>query len=123
MSLGILDLLTQATECFVLENDQNEIVGYAFVEEDNRRGFVELQDLAVLAQHRGKNGGRILMEAIMKKYRCIKLIARSTNDKLIDFYRKMGFQTEYRIENYYEINEDGLRMVWHSPDSSGSIDQ
>lgn len=115
LSIGIIDLLSSATECFLLEDDKRQVIGYAFVEEDIKRGFVELQDLAVLPEQRRKKGGKRLMETIVDKYPFIKLIARATNEPLVTFYLNLGFKVEYTIENYYEINQDGLRMTWKSP--------
>jgi ribosomal protein S18 acetylase RimI-like enzyme len=120
-SFGIIDLLSTATECFLLEAENHRIIGYAFVQEDQKRKFVELQDIAVLPDHRKKNGGKRLMEAIQKKYPFIKLIARATHESLIAFYRELGFSVEQTIENYYEVNQDGLRMVWRSAGYSNHI--
>jgi len=111
-SSGIIDLLASATECILLEDEHGLVIGYAFVEEDRERGFVELQDLAVLPKYRGEGGGTRLMEAVMGRSPVVKLIARLSNESLLAFYRKLGFKSEYIIENYYEINEDGVRMSW-----------
>lgn len=113
-SFGIMDLLATATECFLLEDEAKQVVGYAFVEEDRKRGFVELQDIAILPEYRGEKDGARLMETIMERYPCIKLIARANNEPLVSFYRKMGFTVEQTIENYYDIDQDGLRMTWGS---------
>ena len=111
-STGIIDLLKTGSECFVLFDDNERVIGYAFVEEDKKRGFVELQDIAVSQEHRRQGGGKRLLHAIMDKYDRIKLIVRAHNTELITFYRNLGFEIESQIENYYEINEDGVRMSW-----------
>jgi len=111
-STGIIDLLKTGSECFVLFDDNERVIGYAFVEEDKKRGFVELQDIAVSPEHRRHGGGKRLLHAIMDKYDRIKLIVRAHNTELITFYRNLGFEIESQIENYYEINEDGVRMSW-----------
>lgn len=118
-SFGIIDLLSTATECLLLQDEREKIIGYAFVEEDQKRGFVELQDIAILPEYRGKKGGKRLLEAIMERYPFIKLIARASNQPLIAFYQKMGFTPETTIENYYDIGQDGLRMAWKSTDFPG----
>jgi len=114
-SPGIIDLLKNASDCFLLLDEEDRVIGYAFVEEDPKRGFVELQDIVVSPDYQRKGGGEALMKTIMAKYPCIKLIARAQNESLINFYRKLDFQVEYLIENYYEISQDGLRMSWRSP--------
>jgi ribosomal protein S18 acetylase RimI-like enzyme len=111
-STGIIDLLKNSSDCFVLFDEQNHVIGYAFVEEDRKRGFVELQDIAVSPKQQGRGGGKILMQSIMEKYGRIKLIVRESNAHLIAFYKNLGFELESVIENYYDINEDGVRMSW-----------
>jgi ribosomal protein S18 acetylase RimI-like enzyme len=114
-SPGIIDLLKNASDCFLLLDEEDRVIGYAFVEEDPKRGFVELQDIVVSPDYQRKGGGEALMKTVMAKYPCIKLIARAQNEPLLNFYRDLGFQVEYLIENYYEISQDGLRMSWRSP--------
>jgi ribosomal protein S18 acetylase RimI-like enzyme len=111
-STGIIDLLKNASDCFVLFDEKDHVIGYAFAEEDRKRGFVELQDIAVSPKNQGRGGGKILMLSVMKKYSRIKLIVRKNNVRLVTFYRNLGFEIESVIENYYDINEDGARMSW-----------
>jgi len=113
-SPGIIDLLQNSSDCFILVDEGDQVIGYAFVEEDTKRGFVELQDIAVSPALRQKGGGKALVEAIMARYPYIKLIARIQNEPLINFYRQLGFKDEMAIENYYAINQDGLRMSWQA---------
>jgi ribosomal protein S18 acetylase RimI-like enzyme len=111
-STGIIDLLKNSSDCFVLHDEKNHVIGYAFVEEDKKRGFIELQDIAVSPKFQGQSGGKILMSSIMRKYDRVKLIVRESNARLIAFYKNLGFELESMIENYYDINEDGARMSW-----------
>lgn len=113
-SPGILDLLKNSSECFILFTEDTKIAGYVFVEEDKARGFVELQDIVISSNHRKMGYGKLLMKKIMEKYPSIKLIARAQNVALISFYRDLGFKEDFLIENYYEIGEDGLRMSWRA---------
>lgn len=53
-SLGIIDLLKNSNECFILFAEDAKIAGYAFIEEDKARGFVELQDIPISSAYRGK---------------------------------------------------------------------
>lgn len=113
-SHGILDLLKNSSECFILSADNANIAGYAFIEEDKDRGFIELQDIVISSAYRGKGYGKLLMKKIMDKYSQIKLIARAQDLALISFYKNLGFSEDFLIENYYNIGEDGLRMSWSS---------
>lgn len=111
-STGIIDLLKNSSDCLVLFDESDHVIGYAFVEEDTKRGFIELQDIAVSPKHQGQSGGKILMRSIMRKYNRVKLIVRESNARLIAFYKNLGFELDSVIENYYDINEDGVRMRW-----------
>jgi ribosomal protein S18 acetylase RimI-like enzyme len=111
-STGIIDLLKNSTDCLVLFNEGGQVIGYAFVEEDKKRRFVELHDLAVSPKCRGRGGGRLLLQSVMRKYPHIKLIARKSDERLVGFYRSQGFELESVYENYYDVNEDGARMSW-----------
>jgi len=112
-SPGIIDLLENSTECFVLyDPDMDRIFGYLFLEEDVDAGFVEINDLAIDPNERGKGYGKILLAAVMNKYKNLKLNADATNSKLIEFYKQFGFQIECVLENYYSVTKDAVRMIW-----------
>jgi ribosomal-protein-alanine N-acetyltransferase len=113
-SLGILDLLKNSSECFILFAEDAKIAGYAFIEEDKARGFAELQDIVISSAYRGKGYGKLLVKKVMDIYPWIKLIARAQDLILISFYKDLGFTEDFLIENYYNIGEDGLRMSWKS---------
>ncbi|MBN2245601.1 MAG: GNAT family N-acetyltransferase [Candidatus Aminicenantes bacterium] len=113
-SPGIIDLLKNSTECYILIENNSSIIGYAFVEEDKIRRFVELQDIVISAPYRKHGYGKLLMKNIMESYSFIKLIARAENSTLISFYKGLGFNEDFLIENYYNVGEDGLRMSWRS---------
>lgn len=114
-STGIIDILKNSSRCFYVRQ-KDLLAGYAFIEEDRARGFAELQDLAVSPGLRGKGIGKSLIRAAMKHYPRLKLIARAENKPLIRLYKDLGFTEEFRIENYYEIGQDGLRMSWSRKD-------
>ena len=111
-SPGIHDLLLNSTRCFVVRDNKETVSGYAFVEEDRSRGFVELQDIVVSPRSRGQGYGALLMDAVMTAYPRVKLVVRAQNAPLVAFYEKLGFVAEGVIENYYDVGEDGLRMTW-----------
>jgi ribosomal protein S18 acetylase RimI-like enzyme len=110
-STGIIDLLKNSSRCLYIRRS-GVLAGYAFVEEDKARGFVELQDVAVAPDFRGRGIGKSLVRAVMSLYPRVKLIARADNEPLIRLYRELGFEEDSRMENYYEIGRDGIRMSW-----------
>lgn len=110
-SVGIIELLKNSSRCLYVRKKEG-LAGYAFLEEDRSRGFVELQDVAVDPRYRGQGIGKALIKEAMRLYPCIKLIARVSTEPLIRLYRELGFVEEYTIENYYSIGCDGLRMSW-----------
>ena len=67
-STGIIDLLKNATDCFVLIDKDDHVIGYAFVEEDRKGGFVELHDIVVSSKSRGQGRGRLLLQSVKRKY-------------------------------------------------------
>jgi ribosomal protein S18 acetylase RimI-like enzyme len=112
-SPGIIDLLENSSECFILfDSDINRVVGYLFLEEDPEGGFAEINDLAIDPEQRKKGYGKILLKGVMNDYTKLKLNADSTNSKLIEFYKKFGFEIECVLENYYSVTKDAVRMVW-----------
>jgi ribosomal protein S18 acetylase RimI-like enzyme len=113
-SSGIIDLLEHSSDCLLLvdSHQPDQVLGYLFVEWDAAAGFAEINDLAIHPQERGKGGGRFLMAQIMEQYGFIKLNASAKDKKLINFYQKLGFETESVFENYYAIDNDALRMIW-----------
>jgi ribosomal protein S18 acetylase RimI-like enzyme len=119
-SPGILDLLRNSTRALVLVSPNGQVQGYAFLEEDRVRGFVELQDIVVDERHRNGGLGRQLMLAVQQSHPAIKLMARASRTELVAFYRSLGFEVEQSVENYYDIGEDSLRMCWRASDQAPS---
>ena len=110
-STGILDLLSRSTGCFVTVDAEGRVCGYCFVEKDERRGFFELQDIAVSPDRRNRGTGRALMAAVMSACPRIKLMTRAGRPAA-SFFQKLGFVQEQFVENYYDVGEDALRMGW-----------
>lgn len=115
-SPGIIDLLGNSTECFVVVGgDEDRVVGYAFVQEDAERGHVELNDIVVDLAHRRHGCGELLMRHIFRRFARVKLCVRATDQKTVRFYRRMGFAEDAVFENYYDVGVDALRMSWTRP--------
>lgn len=111
-STGIIELLRCSTDCYIAQDQDGEIVAYAFVEFDAQRGHVELQDVVVSPRHRRRALGQGLLRVIMDAYPRIKLIAHANDTAVLGFYEKLGFTRESVVENYYSVGDDGLRMSW-----------
>ena len=112
-STGIIDLLENATECFLLEADENQnVIGYLFVERDNEKSFWEINDIVIDPAYRKQGLGKMLLDYAMQKYDYIKLNADASNKNLINFYLQAGFKREAVLENYYSIDKDAVRMFW-----------
>ena len=110
-STGILDLLSRSTACFLVVDAEGRVRGYCFVEEDEPRGFFELQDIAVSPDCRNSGLGRTLMAAVMAACPRIKLMTRA-GKPAASFFQRLGFVQEQMVENYYDVGEDALRMGW-----------
>lgn len=113
-SLGILDLLSNSTSCLVITDEEKKVQGYCFVEEDEARGFFELQDIAVSPLSRSRGLGRKLMQAAMDSCSKIKIMTRANRPESVAFFERLGFVREQHVENYYDVGDDALRMCWTS---------
>ncbi|MFH1529685.1 MAG: GNAT family N-acetyltransferase [Pseudomonadota bacterium] len=124
-STGILDLLRNSTTCLLARGPRGRIVAYLFLEEDRSRGFFEIQDVVVHRRHRRKGYGRLIVEAAMARCCALKLLASANKPGLLHFYSGLGFEVEHRIENYYDVGDDAVRMSWRgaSPSGGGAANQ
>ena len=111
-SMGILDLLSRSTACFVATDEQGRIRGYCFIEEDGARGFFELQDIAVSPDCRGQGLGRELIREAMAVCPTIKIMTRAGRPPVVAFFESLGFVREQLVENYYDVGDDAYRMCW-----------
>ncbi|MBD3378331.1 GNAT family N-acetyltransferase [candidate division KSB1 bacterium] len=112
-STGIIDLLENSTECILCyHRSGKQIIGYLFMQQDDVRGFMEINDLVVDSDFRHLGYGKLLVNHAQTKTSYLKLNADATNIKLVEFYQNLGFQVEITIENYYSIGKDAVRMVW-----------
>ena len=112
-STGIIDLLENATECFLLRDDvSTKMIGYIFIEKDTEKNFWEINDIVIDPLYRKQGLGKMLLEHVMKNFEYLKLNADATNTNLIHFYLQAGFKQEAVLENYYSIDKDAVRMFW-----------
>lgn len=97
---------------FVLE-DEGEIVG-ALGMQPRVAGVLSL-GMWVVAPHRGRGGGRMLIEAALAARPAdvhkIELEVWPDNDAAIGLYRAMGFEEEGLRRNHYRRRDGSLRSA------------
>jgi len=87
----------RSTVNLLVRPPEEEIIGFAAVRRDGYLLF-----LAVAEEFRGEGFGADLVGAVAEAHETVTCHARSTNEDAIRFYEHLGFETERRVENYYE---------------------
>jgi len=113
--------LIEREALWVLEDD-GRIVGHAAAPESTP-GVLSI-GMAVLAEARGRGGGRALLDAIKEHARSagahkISLEVWTDNAQAIAFYAAVGFQVEGLRRDHYRRQDGSLRstliMAWRVP--------
>lgn len=98
---------------FVLE-DEGDVVG-ALVLRPTRAGGVLSLGMWILASHRGRGGGRMLMDAALAArpddVHKIELEVWPDNEAAISLYGGMGFEREGLRRNHYRREDGSLRSA------------
>jgi len=84
---------------------EESLVGFASTRRD---GYILF--LAVDPEYRGEGYGRQLVAAVAEDHSSVTCHARTTNDDALAFYEHVGFETERRVENYYEDRGDAYYL-------------
>lgn len=84
-------------ELFLVAQDGTEVVGSVMAGFDGHRGWIYY--LAVAASHQRLSLGRALMqqaEKLLVEVGCpkVNLMVRSTNEAVIGFYRRLGYEQD-----------------------------
>jgi len=92
--------LRKERELFFVSLEKGQIIGTVMCGYDGHRGWIYL--LAVEPGHRGRGVGTALVrhaEAVLRKLGCpkINLQVLPDNSRVVEFYRKLGFNVEERI--------------------------
>ncbi|MHC4698854.1 MAG: GNAT family acetyltransferase [Planctomycetota bacterium] len=87
-------------EFFLVATDGSDLVGTAMAGYDGHRGWVYY--VAVSPRHRRQGIGAALMRSVEERltsFGCPKLNlqVRASNDDVVAFYRKLGYQVEDRV--------------------------
>ncbi|MFB6125935.1 MAG: GNAT family N-acetyltransferase [Halolamina sp.] len=91
-------------DCHLLAAD-DDLVGFAAARQD---GYILF--LAVAPEMRSRGYGETLVAEVANDHRTVTCHARASNRNALDFYRHIGFETERRIENYYEDGGDAYYL-------------
>jgi RimJ/RimL family protein N-acetyltransferase len=106
---------------WILEDDDGRQVGHAVVEE-SVRGVLTL-GMAILADARGRGGGRALLDAVQRHARAvgahkISLEVWTDNARAISLYAAAGFEVEGLRRDHYRRRDGTLRsaliMAWRT---------
>jgi RimJ/RimL family protein N-acetyltransferase len=106
--------LADAVPLFVLD-DGGTIVGTAGLHPTHAKGVVSL-GMSIIASHRGRGGGRLLMAALIEHARgmdChkIELEVWPDNERAIALYEKFGFEVEGLRRDHYRRRDGTLRSA------------
>lgn len=87
-------------ELFLVATIDSELVGTAMAGYDGHRGWVYY--VAVSPKHRRQGIGTALMKAVEQRLASmgcpkLNLQVRATNEEVVAFYRKLGYEVEERI--------------------------
>ena len=133
-TLYIQDFMKHATETgveLIIENPENkeEIIAEIHCYKLKPKVFSHiLSELTIVVDpdFHGKGIGKSIFKHLLeliKKHRKdilrVELIARESNNKAIEFYKKIGFNVEGRLENRVKNNynnfEADIIMAWFNP--------
>ncbi len=94
----------------VHEDDDHEVTGYVMGEK--RDGYGIIVSIAVSPTQRLEGVGTSLMEAVQKAMDVDNffVIVRPSNEKAVEFYKKLDFFREGKINDYYKNKESGIVM-------------
>ena len=87
----------RSTVYLYADQSNDRLIGFAAVRRD---GYILF--LAVDEDYRGQGFGRRLVASVAQEHATVTCHARTTNEEALTFYRRLGFETKRRVDNYYE---------------------
>src|SRR4029434_8851247 len=105
--VSCITALTQGAGCYVVAEDEGEIVGHAFLKPMDLRAVSHVFRLTIAVHpgHIGRGVGTTIMAALCDwacrtpRVEKLELTVRSTNEPAVKLYRKFGFLEEGRFRN------------------------
>lgn len=91
------DAYRRSTVHALVEEPGDKLIGFAATRRD---GYILF--LAIAEEHRGQGYGRDLVQSIAEDYNSLTCHARTTNEGALEFYQRVGFEIQRRVDNYYE---------------------
>ena len=95
----------RSTVYLYVDQSNDRLIGFAAVRRD---GYILF--LAVDEDYRGQGFGRRLVASVAEEHRTVTCHARTTNEEALTFYRRLGFETKRRVDNYYEDGGDAYYL-------------
>ncbi|MFW5917900.1 MAG: GNAT family N-acetyltransferase [Haloferacaceae archaeon] len=108
------DVLKQRRRFFMDAYERSR--SHLLFRDDDLAGFVTARRdgyvlfLAVAPEARGQGFGRRLVAEVASDHRTVTCHARTTNERALNFYERIGFEIERRIDNYYEDGGDAYYL-------------
>lgn len=104
--------LSVQRELFLVATIDSDVIGTAMAGYDGHRGWVYY--VAVSPRHRRQGVGTALMKGVeqrLVRMGCPKLNlqVRASNDEVVAFYRKLGYEIEERISMGKRLELEGSR--------------
>lgn len=99
---------------FYVAESNNEVVGFILARvKEKELGWVER--IAVQPQNQNQGIGTAMMSFIFDQLKAtgagtIGLYARTSNQRGVSFYQKLGFQVVHRIPGHYKNGDDAYQM-------------
>jgi RimJ/RimL family protein N-acetyltransferase len=111
----VREWLERGDRLFVLEDDDGRVVGGLGLHARGPSGVVSL-GMAIVADARGRGGGRALMDAAMAWLRDsdmhkVELEVWPDNERAISLYERYGFEVEGTRRDHYRRRDGSLRSA------------
>ena len=89
----------------------------------NYQRSIRIYSLAILPNYQGQGYGDLLLRHVFElanrnSLERIVIEAQASNNKLIAWYQSKGFETVKTLKDYYDQNEDGIKMEYRSYSNS-----
>ena len=112
-----LDIHRWWREGFLLAEEDGAAIGFVAGVVNGPRNARILM-LAVLASHRRRGVGAVLMDVFLKEcamrgLATVELEVRISNKDAIRFYQRYGFQITQVLKRFYSDGEEGYKMMRH----------